>query len=308
MKQDKKAKWKKQYNTVWKHVLWLLPFYIVWFILSVYPQLQVFPMAFFKWNPITNVKEYVGWHYFDIMFNLRLEDTMRNTWNTVLYVIYLLVIQSVLAMILTVALRKNTRHNRLMRAFFFMPMVFSGSMVCLTWTFMYDPNLGVLNNIMALFDPTNYPGFSFFGTNAIAVLCAVIVHIWHNMGHPITILTSGFNTVEADLAEAARVDGATKWQSFWRIEIPLMLPTIMRMILLTILTGAMASSYQVLLGNMSEVADYDTIGSLLYKSILNNPTDYGPICALSVCMFFVVGALTLLQFVSLRKIEDKILG
>lgn len=307
MTQDRKAKIKKKYNMVWKHVVWLIPFYAVWFVLSVYPQLEVFPMSLYEWNPVTNVKEFVGLHYYEMMFGLRLGDTLRNAWNTVLYVLYLLVIQSVLAMILTVALRKNTRHNRFFRAFFFMPMVFSGSMVCLTWSYMYDANLGVINNIMAMFDPEKYPGVSFFSVNAIAVLCAVIVHIWHNMGHPITILTSGFNTVEEDLAEAARVDGATKWQSFWKIEIPLMLPTIMRMVLLTILTGAMASSYQVLLGNMSVVADYDTFGSLLYKSILS-ATDYGPVCALSVCMFFVVGGITLIQFVSLRKIEDAILG
>lgn len=306
-KEDKKAKRRKAFRNVWKHVLWLIPLYIIWFILAVYPQLEVFPMSLYEWNPVTNMKEFVGLYYYEIMFDLRWSDTLRGIINTVLYVVFLMVIQTSLAMILSVSLRKNSRHNKFFRAFFFLPMVFSGSMVCLTWQYMYDPNLGVINNIMAMFDPTTFPGVSFFSSNAIAILCAVIVHIWQNMGHPITQLTSGMNTISDDLDEAARVDGATKWQSFWRIEIPLLLPTIMRMILLTILTGTMANAYQVLLGNRSIVEDYDTFGAQLYKGMFT-ALDYGPLCALSVCLFFVLGAVTLIQFVSLRKIEDKILG
>ena len=305
--EDKKAKRRKKFRTVWKHVLWLIPLYVIWFILAVYPQLEVFPMSLYKWNPVTDMKEYVGLYYYEIMFDLRWSDTLRGIINTVLYVVFLMGIQTSLAMILSVSLRKNTRHNKLFRAFFFLPMVFSGSMVCLTWAYMYDPNLGVINNIMALFQPDKYPGISFFGTNGMAILCAVVVHIWQNMGYPITQLTSGMNTIADDLEEAARVDGATKWQSFWRIEIPLLLPTIMRMILLTILTGTIANAYQVLLGNRSVVADYDTFGAQLYKGMFT-ALDYGPLCALSVCLFFVLGGVTLIQFVSLRKIEDRILG
>ena len=69
MTQDRKAKMRKQFRNVWKHVLWLVPLYIIWFVLCVYPQLQVFPMSLYEWNPVTNAKEYVGLYYYKIMFD-----------------------------------------------------------------------------------------------------------------------------------------------------------------------------------------------------------------------------------------------
>ena len=299
--------WKKAYRKKWKHVLLVTPILVWWFIIAIYPRLEIFPMSLYEWNPVTNHKVYVGLYNFKMMFTRSLDYTLRDTWNTCLYVIYLLIIQTLLAMILSVALQKNSKHNSFFRAFFFLPMVFSTSMVGLTWAYMYDPNVGIINNMLAIFNPEKYPGFSFFAENWMAILVVVLVHIWANIGYTLTILTSGLNTISDDLGEAAQMDGATKWQSFWRITIPLMLPTILRNTLLTITTGAAASDYQYLLGNSAQIVEYDTWATLLYKN-LTMAVDYGPVCAMSVVFFFVLGAITIVQFISMRKVEDRILG
>jgi len=278
-----------------------------WFIIAIYPRLEIFPMSLYEWNPVTNHKEYVGLYYFKLMFTRSLDYTLRDTWNTCMYVFYLFIIQTALAFILSLALQKSTKHNNFFRALFFLPLVFSTSMVSLTWSYMYDPNIGIINNILAIFQPDKYPGFSFFTENWMAILVVVIVHIWANIGYTITILTSGLNTISDDLGEASKVDGANKWQSFWHITVPLMLPTILRNTLLTISTGATTSDYQFLLGNRGQIVDYDTWATLLYKN-LTMATDYGPVCAMSVVFFVVLSALAIIQFVAMRKVEDKVLG
>lgn len=307
MNEQKFANMKRAYRKKWKHVLYIMPILIWWFIIAIYPRLEIFPMSLYKWNPVTSAKEFVGLYYFKIMFTHGAEYTWRGAINTCIYIFYLFLIQTVLAMVLAVAMQKNTKHNAFFRAFFFLPMVFSTSMVSLTWAYMYDPNVGVINNILAFFNPDKYPGMSFFTENWIAVLVVVIVHIWANIGYPITLFTSGMNTISEDLGEAARMDGATRWQSFWKITMPLMLPTILRNTLLTITTGANASDYQVLLGNRAQTMEYDTWATLLYKNI-TLATDYGPVCALSVVFFFILGGITIFQFVAMRKVEDSILG
>ncbi len=304
--QNKMTKWKRQYRKKWKHVLYIIPILIIWFIFAIYPRIEVFPMSLYEWNPVTNRKIYKGFYYFKLMFTRNLKYTMRDIKNTCYYVAFLLVIQSVLAMILTLALRRDTKVNRFFRAFFFMPMVFSSAMVALTWSYMYDPNLGVINNILAMFSD-KFPGFSFFDKDWMAILVVVIVHIWANIGYTIMILNSGLTTISDELAEAAKVDGATTWQSFWKIEFPLMLPTFLRMILMTISTGAMACEYQYLLGNKADVMTYDTLGTQLYKS-LSSATNYGPVCAVSVCVFFILGGITLFQYIVMNKVENRILG
>lgn len=305
--QTKMAKFKKAYRKKWKHVIYIMPILIWWFIIAIYPRLEIFPMSLYEWNPVTNHKEFVGLYYFKLMFTRSLDYTLRDTWNTCMYVFYLFIIQTTLAFILSLALQKNTKHNNFFRALFFLPLVFSTSMVSLTWAYMYDPNVGIINNILAIFQPDKYPGFSYFTENWMAILVVVIVHIWANIGYTITILTSGLNTISEDLGEAAQIDGANRWQTFWHITVPLMLPTILRNTLLTISTGATASDYQFLLGNRSQIVEYDTWATLLYKN-LTMATDYGPVCAMSVVFFVVLSVLAIIQFVAMKKVEDKILG
>lgn len=303
----KLEKFKRNYRKKHKYFLYITPSLIIWFILTVYPKLQAYPMSFFEWNPLTGEKTFVGWYNYVVMFTRNLRPTLEDAGNTLCYVLYLLVIQSVLAMILALAMQKNTRNNRFFRAFFFLPMVFSTSMVSLTWAYMYDPNLGIINNFLAIFEPSKYPGFNFYFENWSEILCVVIVHIWANIGYTITILTSGLNTISEDLNEAAKIDGANSKQAFWKITFPLWLPTILRNMLLTITTGAVAHDYQVLLGNRTTVMDYDTWSTVLYKNLLG-ATDYGPVCAMGVVMSIVLGGITLIQYLTMRKVEKEIYG
>ncbi len=305
--QTKMTKFKKAYRKKWKHVIYIMPILIWWFIIAIYPRLEIFPMSLYEWNPVTNHKEFVGLYYFELMFTRSLDYTLRDTWNTCMYVFYLFLIQTLLAFIISLALQKSTRHNNFFRALFFLPLVFSTSMVSLTWAYMYDPNVGIINNFLAIFQPDKYPGFSYFTENWMAILVVVIVHIWANIGYTITILTSGLNTISEDLGEAAQVDGAGRWRTFWHITVPLMLPTILRNTLLTISTGATTSDYQFLLGNRGQIVEYDTWATLLYKN-LTMATDYGPVCAMSVVFFVVLSVLAIIQFVAMRKVEDKVLG
>ena len=305
--QTKMTKFKKAYRKKWKHVIYITPILIWWFIIAIYPRLEIFPMSLYEWNPVTNHKEFVGLYYFKLMFTRSLDYTLRDTWNTCMYVFYLFIIQTTLAFIISLALQKSTKHNNFFRALFFLPLVFSTSMVSLTWSYMYDPNVGIINNFLAIFQPDKYPGFSYFTENWMAILVVVIVHIWANIGYTITILTSGLNTISEDLGEAAQVDGANRWQTFWHITVPLMLPTILRNTLLTISTGATTSDYQFLLGNRGQIVEYDTWATLLYKN-LTMATDYGPVCAMSVVFFVVLSVLAIIQFVAMRKVEDKVLG
>ncbi|MBO5071268.1 MAG: sugar ABC transporter permease [Roseburia sp.] len=298
---------KLKYKRKYKYVVWILPSLFGLLLLSVYPRLQIFPMSLYKWSPVSSIKEYKGLHYYKMMFQYNIDNTLLYAKNTIMYIFFLFAIQTVLSFLLALALQKNTKHNRIFRAFFFLPMVFSSTMISLTWAYMYDPNLGIINALLGKLSVDGFPGFSFFQKNWMAVLCIVIVHIWANIGYPITILTSGLNTISEEVMEASRIDGANAWQSFWKITFPLMLPTALRLSLLTVSTGAMASDYIVMIGSRSMEKDYDTWAAVLYKGVLNS-TDYGSLCAKCVVMFFVLAVFSLIQYLALRKVENAVLG
>lgn len=298
-------KW--SYRHKWKYVLFIIPSLFLFVLFAIYPNLSVFRMSLYDWSPIRTTKEFVGLFYYKMKFTVNLEDTLRSMGNTVIYIVGLFVIQTVLALILSLALQKNSNKNKFFRAYFFLPMVFSSTMISMIWAYMYDPNLGIINNILGTLGVEGYPGRDFFTENWRAVLLIVLVHIWANMGYPLMILTSGLNTISGDLGEAAKIDGANRLQTFSKITFPLLLPTLFRLSLMTIATGAMTSDYMVMMGSRSRTMPYDTWAVGMYKGTLSG-TKYGSVSASAVLMFFFLGIMSLIQFLAMRKIENSVLG
>ena len=298
---------KRAYNKKWKYVLCMLPVIFLFALFVYYPRLSVIPLSFYKWGPYSFTKEYIGLFNYKMLFEVRLNETLGYICNTLLYVTGLFLIQTLLAFILALALRKNTHRNKFFRTYFFFPMVLSSTLVSLTWAYMYDPNLGVINSLLGALGVKGYPGVNFFVTNAKAILLIVLVHIWAKIGYPMMVLHSGLSTVSGDLEEAAKIEGANRWQIFWRITIPLMLPTLLRLSLMTITTGVMASDYVVMIGSRSSIKDFDTLSAYIFKKTLMS-SSYGEVSAISVCLLIVLSAVSLLQFVALKKVENSILG
>lgn len=287
--------------------LYTIPILIAWFVLAIYPHLQVFPLALYKWSPTSTKKEFVGLYFFRMMFTYQWKETSRSILMTLLYVGYLFAIQTVLALLLALILQKNTRHNTFFRALFFLPMTFSSVMVALTWSYMYDPNLGIINTLLGTLGVPGYPGHNFFKPDAVALLCIVLVHIWANIGYPITIYTSGLQTISDDLYEAARLDGVNTWQNFWHITFPMLLPTLLRTTMLTLTTGAMAYDYVLLMGSRSANMSYDTWAAAIYKGI-SIDTNYGMVSAKSVLLFIMMVVICLVQYLATKKAEDAFLA
>lgn len=296
-----------KYKRKWKYALAVIPSLFLYLLLSIYPNINVFPMSLYDWSPIRSTKTFVGLHNYEILFTAKLEDTIRKAGNTLIYIAGLFVIQTAVSLILALALQKNTRKNKFFRAYFFLPMVFSSTMISMTWTYMYDPNLGVINNILGALGVNGYPGVNFFAERWQAVLLIVVVHIWANIGYPIMIILSGLNTISDDLGEAARIDGANSWQTFTRITVPLLLPTMLRLSLMTVTTGAMASDYIVMMGSRNADLPYDTWAAYMYKQTLTS-TDYGNVSACGVLMFFLLAITSFIQYFAMRKTENKIYG
>lgn len=304
MKNNAKIKaMKRAYRTKWKYVLCVIPSIFLIYMWGAYPNIAVFPLSLYKWSPISDTKTWVGLHNYIMMLDINLEDTIQRAQNTLIYIAGLFFIQNTLALILSLALQKDTRKNRFFRAFFFMPMIFSSTMVCMTWNYMYDPNLGVINNILGALGITNFPGTNLMSERWVAIILIVVVHIWANIGYTLTILTSGLNTISEDVGEAAIVDGANSWQSFVHITFPLLLPTLLRNTLLTISTGAMTTEYIYMMGTRETT----TWSSAMYTSARVG-TEYGGVSASGVLLFFILATVSIAQFIGMKKVEDKVLG
>lgn len=182
-------------------------------------------------------------------------------------------------------------------------MVLSSVTVGLTWTYMYDANLGILNELLVWLGLDGMKGFNWVGLERVRSLASIVfIHIWHNLGYPITILTASLVSVPETLYEAAEVEGAYPFQVFFRVTLPLIMPGISTILLLTTITGAQAFDYVFLMSGTGAGAVYDTFAVGIYRDLMSNP-NLGIPAAKGIMLGITVAIVVIFQFRFSRRVE-----
>lgn len=290
---------------IYKHLFYVVPLTAFWFVFNLLPNVQLFYVAFLNWNGVSREKMFVGLQNFrDVLSDSGFSKVVI---NTLLYVLFLLILQTGISLILAFALRKNTKKNILFRALFFTPIVLSSAVVGLTWGFMYDTNLGMINTFLKAIGLKNLQQ-DWLGVAVLSVFCVVVVNIWQGIGIPVIMLLSGLTGVPQSLDEAASIDGANRVQLFFHITMPLLAPTLARVLLLTMIGGGMAFDYVYILGgsaNPQYSQPFDTIAVYMYKN-LSIGRNIGIPSSISVFLSLTMLGVFIVQFFVTRRLEENI--
>ena len=144
--------------------------------------------------------------------------------NTMYYVIIIVPLQMLFGLILALAIeRMGGKLKWFYRVIFFLPYMTSIVAISWVWRLLYDPNSGVLNEILV---KLHLPTQEWLGSPSTALISISIVIIWQMMGFCMLLFTAGLQVIPRQYYEAADIDGANKWQAFWNITFPLLNPTI----------------------------------------------------------------------------------
>jgi multiple sugar transport system permease protein len=114
------------------------------------------------------------------------------------------------------------RLKGLFRTLFFLPVVTSLVAVAVVWRYLYHPRFGVLNYLLALI---GLGPLDWLGDPRLAMPAIIIMSVWKNFGFNMVIFMAGLQSIPERVYEAASVDGATTWQQFWRVTLPMLAPT-----------------------------------------------------------------------------------
>ena len=166
--------------------------------------------------------EFVGWQNFarlagDARF---LESIGRTIWFTLLAVIFPIGLGTAAAVIF----HREFPWRGLLRTIFIMPMMATPVAVALVWTMMFHPQLGVLNYLLSLI---GMPPFAWVYDPNTVIFTLLLVEIWHWTPLVMLIVLGGMAALPTDPYDSATIDGATDWQMFRFITLPLILPYIM---------------------------------------------------------------------------------
>lgn len=143
--------------------------------------------------------------------------------NTGTYVVATVVLGTLLSLGLALAFRGSSWSHRIMRTIFFLPSVTSTIAIMLIWKWIFDPNdFGLANTVVRWFGHGR--PVAWLATPGLSVPILVLMAVWGGMGYGMVIFVAGLNSIPEEYYEAARIDGASTWQQFRRITLPLLRP------------------------------------------------------------------------------------
>lgn len=214
--------------------LFLAPAIVLLLVFSFWPVGFGSYIAFTQYNLI-EAPQWVGLDNFRELFGDEL--FLISLKNSALYLIVVPAIQ-VLAILLAVLVNNQLPGIKFFRAAYYLPVVTTVSVVGIIWNFMYNED-GALNAILRWLHMIDDP-IGFLTDDRIALFAVMFVTIWRGLGWYMVLYLAGLQAISQDVYEAATLDGANAWQKFWRITVPLLLPTILLCSVMSVLAAVKA--------------------------------------------------------------------
>jgi alpha-1,4-digalacturonate transport system permease protein len=281
----KNGKWKKKLAPY----LFVLPNFLIFALFIVIPAIVGVIYSFHKYDGLNTMKFLGLQNYKEIFMNQEFWATLGRTGiYTAVAVPCLYVISLFIAMLLI----REMRMKGFFRAVIYWPYMISFIIVGLTWKWIFGDSFGILNYLLTLIGlkPISWLTNPFFANMSV-----VVATVWRYVGFYMVIFIAGLQAIPVDMYEAANLDGASKRQVFWKITLPLLKPTSLLVVMVSIIEAF--KSYPLLLALTGGGPGKETTFIVQYiYEIGFSKQELGMASAMSVLLFIIIGIFSALQF------------
>ncbi|MEV6343050.1 sugar ABC transporter permease [Actinoplanes sp. NPDC051851] len=221
------------------------------------------------------------------------DDLFRNALtNNLKFLLVVVLGQTALALLLAVLLAVRNRGTTWLRALFFLPTVLSSVSVAFIWKFVYDPNFGLANALLRAVGLDHYQS-AFLGDEGTAILWVAVAQIWFHAGQMMVIYIAGINQIPDELYDAAKTDGAGRWQQFRHVTWPMVAPATALVIAYTTLQSFKAFDLILGLAGNPPRSGLDVLATRIYATFANSQLGYA--AAESIVFMVAIALVTFLQ-------------
>lgn len=274
----------------------ILPALIGFSLFYAIPLIRAFELSFTDWNML-RAPRFIGLDNYIQMWNDgRFWNGMKLSFY---YVLLNIPLQTALGLFLAVAMDRLTR-SIIVRSVILLPYLLSNVLVALIWLWMLDPILGIVNSVIT---SLGFDRQAFLGSPSQALATIAGINIWRHMGLVAILFLAGLQNIPRYLYEAAAIEGASEWQMFKHITLPLLRP-VMVFVLVTSVTG----SFQIFdtVAVTSAGGPYDSTNVIVHYIIQNAFSFYkmGYASAMSMALCLVMVLYTLIQMRLMRASES----
>ncbi|MFX0550050.1 carbohydrate ABC transporter permease [Hathewaya histolytica] len=283
-----------------KGYLYLLPSLIIILVFQLYPVIKVLFMSFYtKFDYIKDVVYKRGLdNYKYVLSDKNFYLALKNTFTYVLISVPLTIC---IALFIASLLNSNIKFKNFFRSVYFLPFVTSTIAISVGWRWIFHSDQGLLN--IAL----NSIGISskeFLKDSNYTMPLLVLLNIWKNLGYNVIIILAGMQSIDERYYYAARIDGATKWQIFKSITLPLLSPIILFLSITSIIRGFKLFDSIFILYDKTPGPLNSAMTIVFYifdKFYLN--WQFAVAAAASFVLFIIILIFTLIQFKVSKKFD-----
>ncbi len=186
--------------------------------LSIFPAVWAFFLSLQKWNGFSPAVDVGLRNYQEMVSDTELRDALA---HTLLYVLLFVPTSVGLGLFLAVALNRRIRFIGIYRTAIFIPFVASAAVTGILTTYLFNPQFGLLNNVLRVL---GLPQQGWLEDQAQAMIVITIMSLWGQAAFTTVIYLAALQDMPGELMEAARIDGANRWQVFWQVVWPQLTP------------------------------------------------------------------------------------
>ncbi|HEO8419520.1 carbohydrate ABC transporter permease [Niallia sp. FSL W8-0635] len=296
-KKSLSTKQKRNWKEVGLFSLFVGPVFIAFTIVILVPFFSGIYYSFTDWNGITGEMKWVGFENFQYIFT---EDKqfLQSFKLTTMYTVVAIILTNTIGFGLALLVTQKLKSSNLLRTVFFMPNLLGGLLLGFIWQFIF------IRGFASIGELTGIPLFelAWLGDQNTAFWGIVIVSVWQGAGYIMLIYIAALQNIPKELMEAAKIDGANRFQILRSIKIPLVAPAVTICLFLTT-----ASSFKIFDANLSltnggPFKSTEMLALNIYtEAFVNNRYGIGE--AKALIFFIVVAAISILQVTITKKKE-----
>jgi multiple sugar transport system permease protein len=273
--------------------LFTLPALLIFAVFTILPTAYTFFISLFNWNPLNVAQShFIGLDNYRKLIGDSTPSFVDSAVNSLYFTGGMIVGGTALSLAIAMLLQRGGRLLAGVRVAVFVPHVTPLVATSIVWVWIFNPQFGLANAVLDLFGLSHVDWLDSSGWAMPAVLT---YSLWHEIGFTVVIFLGGLTVISQELGEAARVDGANRWQEFWYVTWPQLRPVTLFVVAITTITSLQAFTQFYMMTGGGPVHATTTLSFLLYQeAFVFFHTGYA--AALAVVLFAITALLTLLQF------------
>ncbi len=271
----------------------LLPIIVVYSFLRIIPILENFLYSLFVSGVGKPMKEFAGLrNYIDLFQDELFVISLR---NTTYFAVFVTVFSVVIAVLVALKLSHIMRFGGLFETLYFLPVITPMVPVAVVWKWIYDPTYGLLNYVLSWFNIGPIAWLVYPNTAMIAI---IIMSVWKLIGYNMIIFLVGIRDISISYIEAAEIDGASKFQVFKYITLPLLRPIMLFVVVISTINSYNVFTQVFIMTAGPQGAPGNAVRTLVFD-IYENAFRYfktGYAASEAVVLFLIILFLTFIQF------------